>query len=51
MEKEHFQQKNRKRVEVKAPGIIPRQSVNEPMQTGLKAIDSTYSNWKRPKRT
>jgi F-type H+-transporting ATPase subunit alpha len=30
----------RKRVEVKAPGIIPRQSVNEPMQTGLKAIDS-----------
>ena len=30
----------RKRVEVKAPGIIPRQSVGEPMQTGLKAIDS-----------
>ena len=30
----------RKRVEVKAPGIIPRKSVNEPMQTGLKAIDS-----------
>ena len=30
----------RKRVEVKAPGIIPRQSVNEPMQTGLKSIDS-----------
>jgi len=30
----------RKRVDVKAPGIIPRQSVNEPMQTGLKAIDS-----------
>ncbi len=28
------------RVEVKAPGIIPRQSVSEPMQTGLKAIDS-----------
>ncbi len=27
-------------VEVKAPGIIPRQSVSEPMQTGLKAIDS-----------
>ena len=27
-------------VEVKAPGIIPRQSVHEPMQTGLKAIDS-----------
>ena len=30
----------RSRVEVKAPGIIPRQSVNEPVQTGLKAIDS-----------
>ena len=28
------------RVEVKAPGIIPRQSVSEPMQTGLKSIDS-----------
>ena len=28
------------RIEVKAPGIIPRQSVYEPMQTGLKAIDS-----------
>merc|ERR1711904_627888 len=30
----------RRRVEVKAPGIIPRQSVSEPMQTGLKSIDS-----------
>ena len=30
----------RRRIEVKAPGIIPRQSVSEPMQTGLKAIDS-----------
>src|SRR5215468_3068948 len=30
----------RRLVEVKAPGIIPRRSVNEPMQTGLKAIDS-----------
>ena len=30
----------RRRVEVKAPGIMPRQGVNEPMQTGLKAIDS-----------
>jgi F-type H+-transporting ATPase subunit alpha len=30
----------RARVEVKAPGIIPRRSVHEPMQTGLKAIDS-----------
>ncbi len=29
-----------KRVEVKAPGIIPRQSVHEPMQTGIKAIDA-----------
>jgi F-type H+-transporting ATPase subunit alpha len=28
------------RVEVKAPGIIPRQSVHEPVQTGLKAIDA-----------
>jgi F-type H+-transporting ATPase subunit alpha len=28
------------RVDVKAPGIIPRRSVHEPMQTGLKAIDS-----------
>jgi F-type H+-transporting ATPase subunit alpha len=28
------------RVEVKAPGIIPRQSVSEPMPTGLKSIDS-----------
>ncbi|MBT7526529.1 MAG: F0F1 ATP synthase subunit alpha, partial [Rhodospirillales bacterium] len=30
----------RNQIEVKAPGIIPRQSVSEPMQTGLKAIDS-----------
>ena len=30
----------RKRVQVKAPGIIPRHSVNEPMQTGIKCIDS-----------
>lgn len=29
-----------RRVEVKAPGIIARQSVSEPMQTGIKAIDS-----------
>ena len=28
------------RVEVKAPGIIPRQSVHEPMQTGIKSIDA-----------
>src|ERR1700742_2562427 len=32
--------KERRRVDGKAPGIIPRKSVNEPMQTGLKAIDS-----------
>ncbi len=30
---------SRARVEVKAPGIIPRRPVHEPMQTGLKAID------------
>lgn len=30
----------RKRVGVKAPGIIPRESVSEPMQTGVKAVDS-----------
>jgi F-type H+-transporting ATPase subunit alpha len=30
----------KRRVDVKAPGIIPRKSVSEPMQTGLKAIDS-----------
>jgi F-type H+-transporting ATPase subunit alpha len=30
----------RRRVEVKAPGIIPRQSVHEPVQTGLKALDA-----------
>lgn len=28
-----------RRVELKAPGIMPRQSVNEPLQTGLKAVD------------
>ncbi len=31
---------NRRRVEVKAPGIIPRKSVHEPVQTGLKALDA-----------
>src|SRR3984885_8737098 len=30
----------RSRVEVKAPGIIPRKSVHEPMQTGIKSIDA-----------
>ena len=32
--------KKTSRVEVKAPGIIPRQSVFEPMQSGLKAVDA-----------
>jgi len=32
--------KERRRVEAKAPGIIPRKSVHEPMSTGLKAIDA-----------
>ncbi len=35
-----IQATERKRVDVKAPGIIPRKSVNEPMATGLKAIDA-----------
>jgi F-type H+/Na+-transporting ATPase subunit alpha len=30
----------RRRVEIKAPGIMVRQTVNEPMQTGLKAVDA-----------
>lgn len=30
----------RRRVQLKAPGIIPRQSVSEPMQSGIKCIDS-----------
>ncbi len=38
--KEPITAATRSRVEVKAPGIIPRQSVHEPMQTGLKALDS-----------
>lgn len=32
--------KQRRRVGLKAPGIIPRISVREPMQTGIKAVDS-----------
>ena len=32
--------KKRARVDVKAPGIIPRKSVHEPMSTGLKAVDA-----------
>jgi len=35
-----LQDVTRRRAEVKAPGIIARQSVHEPMQTGLKAVDS-----------
>lgn len=35
-----LQDVTRRRVEVKAPGIIARKSVHEPMQTGLKAVDS-----------
>lgn len=31
---------NRRRVELKAPGILKRDDINEPMQTGLKAIDT-----------
>merc|ERR1712183_1252696 len=34
------QSDQRQRVELKAPGIIPRTSVNEPMLTGIKAVDS-----------
>ncbi|KAH7022763.1 P-loop containing nucleoside triphosphate hydrolase protein [Ilyonectria destructans] len=30
----------RRRAQLKAPGILPRQSVNEPVQTGLKSIDA-----------
>src|SRR5207302_8080344 len=32
--------KERRKIEVKAPGIVARQSVKEPLQTGIKAIDS-----------
>src|SRR5437764_12837930 len=35
-----IQTEKRARVDVKAPGIIPRKSVHEPMATGLKAIDA-----------
>jgi len=35
----NFKNSELKQVEVKAPGIITRQSVNEPMITGVKAID------------
>ena len=35
-----IQSTERQRIELKAPGIIPRKSVHEPMQTGLKSVDS-----------
>jgi len=35
-----LESESRQRIELKAPGIIPRKSVHEPMQTGLKAVDS-----------
>ena len=35
-----IQGSERRRVDVKAPGIIPRKSVHEPVQTGLKSIDA-----------
>ena len=35
-----IQAAERRQVEVKAPGIIPRKGVHEPMQTGLKAVDA-----------
>jgi F-type H+/Na+-transporting ATPase subunit alpha len=35
-----IQATERRRVDIKAPGIIPRKSVHEPMATGLKAIDA-----------
>jgi len=38
--KEKLKNVQNQRVEVKAPGIMPRKSVHEPMQTGIKAIDS-----------
>jgi F-type H+-transporting ATPase subunit alpha len=38
--KGEIESSERREVEVKAPGIIPRKSVHEPMQTGLKALDS-----------
>eukprot|EP00493_Phyllostaurus_siculus_P001849 UN01859 len=41
----------RARVGLKAPGIIPRTSVKEPMLTGIKAVDSFGTDWKRPERT
>ena len=41
---------SRARVEVKAPGIMPRRSVHEPVQTGLKAIELAGADRPRPAR-
>src|SRR6476659_8541698 len=38
--KGNIQSKTFRRIEIKAPGIVARESVKEPMQTGIKAIDS-----------
>ncbi len=32
--------KERRRAQLKAPGILPRRSVNQPVQTGLKSVDA-----------
>ncbi len=37
-------------LERKAPGVIYRQPVTEPLQTGIKAIDAMIPHWKRPER-
>ena len=37
-------------IERKAPGVIYRQPVDEPLQTGLKAVDANDSYWERPER-
>ena len=36
----HIETKETRRIEIKAPGIVKRKSVHEPLQTGIKAIDS-----------
>ena len=36
-------------VEVVAPGVIARQSVDQPVQIGLKAVDANGAYWSRPK--
>ena len=40
----------RRQIEIKAPGIIKRKSVHEPMQTGMKAIDALMPDRPRPAR-